>query len=319
MTKEELNRKVALTLTNRRQRAVMQAEERRAKAYDKLPRLLVLDNLSIQTGIQLAKLSATGAASELREEQKQHLVAIAAERRELLKEAGYPENYLEEQFTCSVCKDTGRAGGAVCVCVRQLAQQFRREEINARFPLDLCSFETFSLARYNDKPRPEQNGVSDRRQMQEVYDRCRAYAANFDLHAPSLYLFGETGIGKTHLALAIANETLKKGFQVVYVSSQSLFFEMSNDRAGAGELMETLNEADLVILDDLGTELVTPFVLSMLYNLVDTRLGRKRPTVYTTNILSGELLEKRYTEKISSRLLGGCEQYRLLGEDLRLE
>ncbi|MDD3202570.1 MAG: ATP-binding protein, partial [Pygmaiobacter massiliensis] len=133
------------------------------------------------------------------------------------------------------------------------------------------------------------------------------------------YLFGETGIGKTHLALSIASEVLKKQFNVVYVSSQNIFFAMQHDRAEAANIIETLLAADLLILDDLGTELVNAYVISTLYNIVDTRMGRKRPTIYTTNIIDEALLTARYTEKISSRLLGSCEMYRLLGDDIRLQ
>ena len=318
MTKEEINRRVAQILSARRQRAVMQAQQRRSEAYEKQPRFLTLDNLSITAGLRLAQIAAAGATQEERAAQKEKLQAIAAERRALLREMGLPENELEEQYACSLCKDTGRRNGAVCNCARQLAQRLRREEINARFPLSLCSFDTFSLERYSDQFN-KALGTSDRAQMREVFEKCKEYAQHFKLYSPSLYLMGNTGIGKTHLALSIANECLKKGFNVVYVSSQNIFFELAKDRDNTAALMETLTEADLLVLDDLGTELVTPFVISMLYNLVDTRMGRKRPTVYTTNILQGELLEKRYTEKISSRLLGGCEQYLLLGEDLRLD
>lgn len=318
MTREELNRRVAQILSARHQRAVMQAEERRREVYDKQPRFLTLDNLSISEGIKLAQISAAGASKFDRNRQKEKLSAIAKERTDLLAEMNLPADYLSEIFICSRCKDTGKTPSGVCTCARQLAQRLRREEINANFPLNLCSFDSFSLEKYSCET--EKNiGVSPRQQMEMVLRRCKEYAEGFGVYSPSLYLFGDTGIGKTHLALSIANECLKKGFHVVYTSSQNIFFELANDRDNAAALMETLTEADLLVLDDLGTELVTPFVISMLYSLVDTRMGRRRPTIYTTNITRGELLEKRYTEKISSRLLGGCEQYMLLGDDIRLE
>lgn len=317
MTKEELKRAIATELSHRRQRAIVQAEERRTEAYAKIPRLLVLDNMSIFIGVTLARLSASGAAQAERDEQKQLLREITTECTELLCGAGYGADWLEPRYTCPVCKDTGRVEGAVCDCVKELSQKLRRDEINARFPLSLCSFSNFRLDYYT-KEKNADFGVSPYEQMRQVLERCKSYAASFTPSAPSLYLLGETGIGKTHLALSIAGEVLQKGFNVVYVSSQSLFFELQQDKKEAAAMLETLNGADLLVLDDLGTEMVNAFVLSTLYNLVDTRMGRRRPTIYTTNIIEPALLETRYTEKISSRLLGGCELYRLLGDDLRL-
>lgn len=318
MTKEELRRKVQLELSRRRQRAITLAEDNKAIAYHKIPRLLVLDNLSIDIGIQLARLGAAGGHLEEREEQKRLLDEVAKERRALLVEANFAPDFLEPRYTCPDCKDVGRTPQGICSCVTLLTQKLRRDEINARFPLSMCSFENFSLLHYKEEIDPA-FGISAREQMTEVLERCKRYAAEFRKSSPNLYLFGETGIGKTHLALSIASEVLKKQFNVVYVSSQNIFFAMQQDRAEAANIIETLLAADLLILDDLGTELVNAYVISTLYNIVDTRMGRKRPTIYTTNIIDEALLTARYTEKISSRLLGSCEMYRLLGDDIRLQ
>lgn len=317
MTKEELRRRVGLELSSRRQRAIIQAQQRKEEAYARLPRLLTLDNLNISLGLEMGRLSAAGAPTQQVTEKKQLLDEVAAERAAVLKQGGYPADFLQPRYTCPVCEDTGRKNGLPCACVKALSQKLRREEINARFPLSLCRFENFKISYYSDV-KEENIGISPRDQMTQVLEHCKSYAASFGPASPSLYLFGETGIGKTHLALSIVSEVLKKGCNVVYVSSQSLFFELQNNREEAAALLDTLLEADLLVLDDLGTELVNAFVISNLYNLVDTRLGRKRPTIYTTNIIDPALLEGRYTEKISSRLLGGCQLYRLLGDDLRL-
>ena len=318
MTKEELQRKVNQQLSDRRQRAQALAHQRKQQAYDCLPQLLELDNLKITTGIEMGRLAATGASAAQLEKEKQKLSQLASQRAELLASQGWPADYLEPHYHCTICQDTGRANGKQCSCARQLGQQLRREEINARFPLELCRFENFRLDVYPELPDPQLR-VSPRAQMQLVLKRCREYAETFTPSSPSLYLFGETGIGKTHLALSIAGNALKKGFHVVYTSSQNLFFELQRDKEQAPDLLETLLEADLLVLDDLGTELVNAYVISTLYNLVDTRLGRRRATIYTTNIIDPAMLEGRYTEKIASRLLGGCEMLRLLGNDLRIE
>ena len=138
------------------------------------------------------------------------------------------------------------------------------------------------------------------------------------LYTSSLLLCGNAGLGKTHAALAIAQTVLEKGFDVVYISAQSLFGQLERDRfADDCPLMEAVLEADLLVLDDLGTEYVSPYVLSCFYNLLNTRLLEKRPTVYTTNIVDGKAFEARYTEKIASRLGGSCEPVLFLGQDIR--
>ena len=138
------------------------------------------------------------------------------------------------------------------------------------------------------------------------------------MKSTSLLLCGNAGLGKTHAALAIAQTVLEKGFDVVYISAQSLFGQLERDRfADDCPLMEAVLEADLLVLDDLGTEYVSPYVLSCFYNLLNTRLLEKRPTVYTTNIVDGKAFEARYTEKIASRLGGSCEPVLFLGQDIR--
>ena len=154
--------------------------------------------------------------------------------------------------------------------------------------------------------------------MRENLEFLQQYANHFDMKSVNLLLCGNAGLGKTHAALAIAQTVLDKGYNVVYISAQSLFSQLERDRfADHSPLLEAVMEADLLILDDLGTEYVNPYMLSCLYNLLNTRLLEKRPTVYTTNIVDGKAFEVRYTEKIASRLGGSCEPVLFLGDDIR--
>mgnify|MGYP000355706083 CR=1 FL=1 len=136
----------------------------------------------------------------------------------------------------------------------------------------------------------------------------------------SLYLFGSAGLGKTHLALSIVNTVLQKGCDVVYVSAQNAFDAIERERfaSGEGDTMATLQSAELLILDDLGTEYISPYVNSCLYSLVNTRVCRRLPTIYTSNIVNDADLQRRYTEKVVSRLLGSCETLCFCGTDIRL-
>ena len=220
-------------------------------------------------------------------------------------------------------QETGRAGrdgGEVCECVHALVRQLRQQQVNASSPLSLCSFETFALEKYPDTLVPEL-GLTARQHMAQVLEYCKYYAAHFSpRESTSLYLFGSAGLGKTHLALSIANTVLQKGCDVVYVSAQNAFDAIERERfaSGEGDTMATLQSAELLILDDLGTEYISPYVNSCLYSLVNTRVCRRLPTIYTSNIVNDADLQRRYTEKVVSRLLGSCETLCFCGTDIRL-
>ncbi|MFR1784708.1 MAG: ATP-binding protein [Ruthenibacterium lactatiformans] len=223
-------------------------------------------------------------------------------------------------YTCPICQDTGRDGGEVCECVHALVRQLRQQQVNASSPLSLCSFETFALEKYPDTLVPEL-GLTARQHMAQVLEYCKYYAAHFSpRESTSLYLFGSAGLGKTHLALSIANTVLQKGCDVVYVSAQNAFDAIERERfaSGEGDTMATLQSAELLILDDLGTEYISPYVNSCLYSLVNTRVCRRLPTIYTSNIVNDADLQRRYTEKVVSRLLGSCETLCFCGTDIRL-
>ena len=203
--------------------------------------------------------------------------------------------------------------GRTCECVHKVMQQLRRKEIEALSSLSIASFDTMEL-RYYPNRADEKVGSSIRPYMADLLADLRSYAEEFDHHmkraktSRDFMLFGNAGLGKTHAALAIAGIVLEKGYDVIYVSSPDFFSKLEGlhfgaDPAGEEEtLMQTAAGADLLILDDLGSEFNSAFLISSLYSLLNNRLGAKLPTIVTTNITDGALLEKLYTEKISSRL-----------------
>jgi len=196
-------------------------------------------------------------------------------------------------------------------------KRLRRRQINDAGPLMLCRFENFSLDYYPQ--RMENLGFSPRATMEAILQECRDWAADFGPHSQSLYMYGDAGLGKTHLALSIASEVLDAGHDVIYVSAHSAFATVAEQRFdGGGEFFRSMLQADLLVLDDLGTEFLDAYTRGKLYELVNTRLYR-RPTIYTSNIWRTEQLEQRYDEKISSRLLGECHLMRFWGHDIRLQ
>ena len=303
-TKRELYQEAMRAVALRRQTARANAKDARAAAEAAVPALRHAEEEVRVRGVRCALAGASGkdrtAAAAALAKAKQDLTA-------LLASSGRPADALEPHFTCKKCQDTGTFEGHTCICVHKLMQKLRREEIESLSSLSISSFDTMEL-RYYPNTMDDKLGEPVRSYMGSLLAELRAYAEEFDRSSESLMLFGNAGLGKTHAALAIAGIVLEKDFDVIYVSSPDFFSKLEALHFGAdpgGEeetLLQTAAGADLLILDDLGTEFNSNFFLSTLYSLLNNRLGAHLPTIVTTNITDGALLEKLYTEKISSRL-----------------
>lgn len=321
MKKEELYRRAMHTVAGRRQRAVTAAQQAAAEAAVRWPRLAELEAERLRAGVEAARLGACGAPRAEVDAALARAARLDDERAALLAQEPALAARLTPAYACARCRDTGRDGGAVCACVQELVRGLRRKQVNDASPLGLCSFDTFTLEKYPDVLVPEL-GLTAREHMAQVLAYCRYYAAHFSpRESVSLYLFGGAGLGKTHLALSIANDVLEQGCDVLYVSAQNAFDAVERERfsGSEGETMAALQDAELLILDDLGTEYISPYVSSCLYSLVNTRVCRRLPTIYTSNIVRDADLQRRYTEKIVSRLLGSCETLCFCGSDIRLQ
>lgn len=317
-TKDELFRAAQREVAGYRQQAVMQAESARRAAYAAHPALAEADNAHMRAGLGLAKAAALGGSMEaaraalLRADE-----ALAAAARD----AGYDAESFTPRYHCPLCGDTGMQGGNPCSCVAEVARRLRREEINAASPLGLCQFASFEVERYSDAVEAEL-GISPQEYMGKLLNYCRNYAARFSQNSPNLLFMGHTGLGKTHLALAIADAVLEGGHDVLYTSAAALAAQLGRehfDYSNNDEWLAACQEADLLILDDLGTEYITPLTISVLYELINTRMLTHRPTIYTTNITDQSVFVARYTEKVASRMLGGCKMFKFFGSDQRFK
>ena len=319
-TKNELYQEALRTVAARRQMARARAQDARTEAEAAIPALRHAEEEVRVRGIRCAMAGAAGkdrtAAAAALKEAKQQLTA-------LLAASGRPADALEPKFSCKLCQDTGSVGGRTCQCVRRVMQKLRREEIEALSSLSISSFDTMEL-RYYPNRMDEKLGEPVRSYMGTLLGDLKDYAQEFDHNSESLMLLGNAGLGKTHAALAIAGMVLEKGYDVIYVSSPDFFgrleaLHFGTDPAGEEEtLLQTAAGADLLILDDLGTEFNSSFFISTLYSLLNNRIGAKLPTIVTTNITDGALLEKLYTEKISSRL-SSFVPCLFAGEDIRAQ
>lgn len=319
-TRNELYQAAMRTVSARRQKARARAEDARAEARAAIPALKAAEDQVTACGVRCALAGARGAD---RTAAASALAAARQKRDALLAASGRSPLALEPKYTCSLCQDMGVAEGKTCACVRREMQRLRREEIEAMSSLSVTSFDTMKLDYYPNTPDPK-TGRSVRQYMAELLADLRDYADEFDLDSENLMLTGNAGLGKTHAALAVAGAALDKGYDVIYISSPDFFsrvetLHFGSDPAGEKDaLLDTVGGADLLILDDLGTEFNSSFVISTLYSLLNDRLGRRRPTILTTNIVDGTLLEKLYTEKVASRI-SAFVPYRFLGDDIRLK
>ena len=319
-TKNELYQEALRTVALRRQTARALAQDAQAQAEAAIPALRHAEEEVRVRGIRCA---LAGAAGKDRTEAAAALSKARQELTALLAASGRPADALEPKFTCKLCQDTGSVQGRTCTCVHKLMQGLRRKEIEALSSLSISSFDTMEL-RYYPNTMDEKLGEPVRTYMGGLLEDLRSYAEEFDHNSESLMLFGNAGLGKTHAALAIAGIVLEKGYDVIYVSSPDFFSKLEGlhfgaDPAGEEEtLMQTAAGADLLILDDLGSEFNSAFLISSLYSLLNNRLGAKLPTIVTTNITDGALLEKLYTEKISSRL-SSFVPFLFMGDDIRAQ
>lgn len=240
---------------------------------------------------------------------------------ELLAEHGRTRADIEPQYSCAACEDTGFVDGKMCNCHRALLRQIAYENLNRISPLTLSTFDDFSLNYYSDTPLASDR--SDREQMRYIFAYCKAYAENFSSNAKNLFFSGATGLGKTHLSLAIASAAIDKGYGVLYGTAQNFAIALERERfpkAGEenGDTLELLTACDLLIIDDLGMEISSSYITAMIYNIIDTRIMLKKPTIISTN-LSMQELERRYNERFVSRILGFYDRMPFRGKDIRVK
>lgn len=298
-------------------------QERREEIYRRQPRLREIDGelrATMSRIISSALRRGTDprpAVERLRDEN----LSLQAERRELLAGMGLPEDCLEEKPVCVLCGDTGYRDGQVCRCLRKYYAKEQQRELSRMLDLNGQSFDSFDLDWYPDQALPGLPKSARQHMEERVYNSCAEFAHQFGRKPENLLLFGAPGLGKTHLSAAIAREVSERGFSVVYDTAGHVFdrfetqkFSREDDEAAAD--VNRILSCDLLILDDLGTEMATAFVQSALYQIVNTRLMEKRSTVISTN-LTPERLAQRYTPQLASRIEGEYQLLPFVGEDVR--
>ncbi len=308
-------------LAERRQAARYIARQRRDQLYSDVPELEQIERELITTGASLSKalLSAEADTQSVLHALKEKTDQLEKKRREILNACDVPDDYLAIPYTCKRCEDSGYINGEICECLKKELKREAYRRLNEQSPLTLSSFSQFSLDYYPRTPDPS-SGVIPREKMAQIFDYCLRYADIFSLASPSILMLGATGLGKTHLSLAIATKVIDKGFGVVYGSANNLFRAVEQAHfsrtASEQDALDSMLDCDLLIIDDLGAEFVTQFTVSALYNIINTRLLTKRPTIISTNMTISEIRDT-YSEKVLSRLHGSYSFLRFFGNDIR--
>lgn len=306
-----------------RQAREKQFQERRERIFRQEPRLKEIEGelhatmSHIIAGALRRGTDPRPAVAHLRDEN----LSLQAEKRKLLADMGLPEDSLDEKPLCPLCGDTGYRGERVCRCLRDYYAREQQKELSRMLDLGNQSFDTFSLDWYSDE-RAEGQKKSARQHMEErVYETCVQFAHRFGKQPMNLLMFGAPGLGKTHLSAAIAREVSGEGWSVVYDTATQIFDRFESRKFGRDDEessndVERIINCDLLILDDLGTEMTTSFVQSALYQIVNTRLLEKRSTIISTN-LTPDRIAQRYSPQLASRLEGEYELLPFVGQDIR--
>ena len=303
--------KVKEIIEKRRLEAIREADERNLEMRALSEDIREIDAELVKTGLLLFKTACDGADISPIRERNLHLNKT---RKELLVSLGYPEDYTEVHYTCEKCSDTGFIDTAMCTCFRELLIKENVRSSGMGNLIEKQSFENFSLKHYDAEAR---------KLMEKNLTVAKEFVEGFGKGEKNLLLIGPTGTGKTHLSTAIAKVLIEKGVEVLYDSAQNIFsaFERDKFKSGYGPYepeATKYTECDLLIIDDLGTEFISQFTVSCLYNLLNTRINKARSTIISTNLSPAELSEK-YEDRIYSRIVG--EDSRILlfkGKDKRL-
>jgi len=298
---------------------------RRAEVYACLPAVMDADAelTRLMAGVATEALKNGSNAGAAVEAAREKCEALLNRRAELLKSGGYPSNYIDEIYDCPTCGDTGYVLGKPCSCLKTLHQTETVLELSQMLNINGQCFENFDL-HYYDKAPDCNGGKSPCQTMDNILNLCRDYAADFGQNSANLLFRGNTGLGKTFLSASIAKVVSEKGFSVVYDTVISVVeaFELQKfDRGGdsSAEIASRVRrymDCDLLILDDLGTEMTTSFTQSALYTLVNGRLIKGGKNIITTN-LSEDEMRRRYIPQIVSRLEGEYHILNFAGKDIR--
>lgn len=296
-------------------------DERVREAYQKIPRLAQIDREIASISLKKARL-LLGESTDQDFNLANRIQLLSDERRRLLAARGYPGDYLKMRYTCPFCQDTGYVGNEKCICFRKAISEHLYIQSNIRELLETTSFDSFSLDYYSEDIVNEATGMSARQTAESALNRAKEFVENFDRTFDNLFLYGDTGVGKTFLSYCIAKELLDTTHSVIYYSAFDLFDAFARKTFSSSEESQGENDyildCDLLIIDDLGTELTNSFVASQFFLCINERILRKKSTIISTNLTLGNFMDT-YSERVFSRVSSSYTMIKLIGNDIRIQ
>ena len=278
--------------------------------YNDIPRVKEIDQRLSKIGMEIVLSTFSGDKSKLKDLENECL-SLNKERDSII-----PKSKYEIPYFCDKCKDSGYFDGKYCSCVEQLAKEIRFEELKEIAPFDVCRFDNFDLKYYPDVATGK---FSPKERMESNLKYFKKFINNFP-SGENLLLIGGAGLGKTHISIAIANEIIKKGYDVFYSSIEDIISTLEAERYGRiktnFDLKEAIQQCDLLVIDDLGTEFLTQFGKTEIYDIINSRILKNKQTIINTNLFMEEIAE-RYSPRISSRLIGNYTTLIFEGKDIR--
>ena len=320
-----LHEKVLHEYERKRKENKQAYEKKLQEFYECFPSIKQIDDkISALAIAHAARIISEGITPE------EAVAAVQKERNELeMRKKTLLDEYActqpEIEYDCSLCMDTGLVSGQKCKCYMDIMHKLMLSGINGTrnlaFDVYKNTFQNFSLEWYSKTATDTALNVSPYENMKSVYAECRLFCSNFENDKKNLYFYGASGTGKTFMANCIANELLSNGYNVLYQSAYKLFQFMEDYKFGKiardGDMLEDIYNSDLLIIDDLGTEFSTAYTCSVFFDILNTRLLNNKSTIISSN-LSLNNLEKKYTERIQSRIIGNFEIMRFMGDDIRI-
>lgn len=298
-----------------------QQDLRIAEAYGKIPRLEEIDRAIASISIKKARL-LLGEDSGDDFDLKEQIHLLSMERIALLEANGFPTDYLEMKYTCPLCKDTGYIGNDKCICFKKAISQHLYTQSNIQDLLSSSSFDNFSLDYYSTEEKNEATGLTARQTAERTLSIAKDFVVQFDKEFKNLFFYGDTGVGKTFLSCCIARQLLDTTHSVIYYSAFDLF-EAFADKTFSNSTEsqakhDYILDCDLLIIDDLGTELTNNFVASQFFLCINERILRRKSTIISTNLSLGNFME-RYSERVFSRVSSNYIMCKLIGNDIRIQ
>ena len=296
----------------KREAAKALSDSRRSFLHERYPEIKRIDDELSKTAVRILSaisgaMKNEDAVAEIRKNNEE----LRLKRAEILRREGYPEDYSDIVYDCPHCADSGFVGINMCSCMRSEIAESRLRDSELGRLSETQSFESFDLSFYKSG--------GERELVELNFATLKNFADTFSSKSDDNYLLiGATGLGKTHLSTALGVAVIRRGYNVVYKTIQSVIddFEQVQFRGESQSAVRKYYECDLLIVDDLGAELTNQFTLSCLYNIINTRMNKRKPTVFSTNLNSQELRD-RYADRITSRLFGEYKPLVFKGTDIR--